>query len=151
MVTSGSFEIAVRSNIMPRTRSRSVRTLQAAHLGIELARQVALEVQDLLEVAPAQIRGESNDLVAIRPSLGKPYHREEILPAETSAILARQLSRQRRDNFVPIPGTCLAENIPPDTVTDLPVEQHEVGIDGLSDPQADGFDESANISRQVTG
>jgi hypothetical protein len=66
------------------------------------------------------------------------------------AVFGRQLSRQRRDNFLTVLRARLAEDIAPDAVPNPPIEQHELGIYGLRDAEAGRFNEPANVGRQLS-
>jgi len=70
-----------------------------AHFRVELTLHFILKVQDFFEVAPADIRGQSCNLLMVWPSLGKTNHVKQVLTAESWAVAGGQLSRQCRDNL----------------------------------------------------
>ena len=86
-------------------------------------------------MTPSEVLAQNRHLRLIWPKLGKSNHVEQVLPAETGPVFVCQLSRQCRDNSFPIFSSNVAENIPSNTQTDLPVEQHQFRIDGLRNPE----------------
>jgi hypothetical protein len=58
-----------------------------AHVGVELSRQLVFQVENFLEMAPAEVLRESRYLRLVRPDLDKPDHMKEVLPAEAGAIV----------------------------------------------------------------
>jgi hypothetical protein len=67
---------------------------------------------------------------------------EEVLAAEASAILSRQLSRQRRDNLITVFRPRIAEDIAPYPAPNLPVEHHEFRVDGSRHPKPSCIDQA---------
>ena len=117
----GTFEHHAANTI---TECADTPPLVSAHLSIEPAGQLVFQVQDFLEMAPAEVLCQNRHLSLLRPGLDESDHMEEVLAAEAGAILSRQLSRQRRDNLNTVFRPGVAEDIAPYPAPNLPVEHH---------------------------
>src|ERR1035441_10504126 len=71
--------------------------------------------------------------------------------SETSSGIGSQLSRQRADNLFAVPGALLAEIVPANPVSDVPVKKYQLSIDGLGSAMARSVDEGSNISDEGAG
>jgi hypothetical protein len=74
---------------------------------------------------------------------------EKVLPAEAGTILSRQLSRQRRDNLVTVFRPGIAKDIAPNPAPNLPVEHHELRIDGSRHTKPSCFDQAPQVGGQI--
>jgi len=137
---------------MLRTRSERADTppLQSAHLGIELAGQLVLEVQDFFEMAPTEVLCQNRHLSLLRSGLDESDHVEKVLAAEAGAIFSRQLSRQRRDNLITVFRPRIAEDIAPYPAPNLPVAHHEFRVDGSRHLKPSCIDQATQVGGQVT-
>jgi hypothetical protein len=141
--------MAVRSKSMPPIFARSVRTLQPAHFGVEVALQRILHREQLDEMAPAQLCRQCLHYPSIGERLGETEHLKEVTTAESPAVLGGQLCRHRRNNLLTVGSAFLAQDLAADAVADCPVEQHHAGVHGLGDLAAAGVDEAAQILQQL--
>ncbi len=80
-----------------------------------------------------------------REGLCKLHHPPQILVREASAKLAHQLSRQCSDNLLSVGCSFVPENIPQDSIPDLPIERSEADVDGCRRLPASLFDQSPNL------
>jgi hypothetical protein len=59
---------------MPPIRARSVRTLQPAHLRVEVTLERVVQGDNLDEVTPAQLLRQRRNKLAVRELLGELHH-----------------------------------------------------------------------------
>src|SRR5262249_28724107 len=76
---------------------------------------------------------------------GNARRRAKGVAREPASVLARQLSRQRRDNPLAVGGTLSAEDVLTDSPTDVPVENDEAGVDRLGDPASGRLDKCPHV------
>ncbi len=74
------------------------------------------------------------DNLLIGINLGELNHPAQVFLSEAESKLGFQSSRQCRDDFGPIFRALFFQDLSPDAVANLPVEQREAGIDSLGDP-----------------
>jgi len=122
-----------------------------AHFRVELTFHFILKVQDFFEVAPADIRGQSCNLLMVWPSLGKTNHVKQVLTAESWAVAGGQLSRQCRDNLFAIFCACLAQNIMTNACSDVPIKKHKFSIHSLGNAALGRVYERPNVLKETGG
>jgi hypothetical protein len=71
--------------------------------------------------------------------------------ADLCTVAPGQLSRQRRDNLVGIPGTGFSQNIPTSTVANLPAERRQPGVHPSIHGPTCRQDELAHLRQQASG
>jgi hypothetical protein len=125
-----------------------VPAFDAAHLGVKVAFERFVEVNDLAEVSPTQLSTQRVDNLGVRENLGEANHVEHICPGEAPTKLNGQLFTQCVDYLLAIFGALVLENVSSDALTNLPVKNHKAGIDSASDALAGGEDKLANVGQQ---
>jgi hypothetical protein len=85
------------------------------------------------------------------PDIDKPDHVEQVRSAETCSVIGSQLSRQRRDNLFAVLDALLAEDVPPNPVSDAPVKKYQLSIDGLGSTIGCTVDDGSNIGDEGAG
>ncbi len=105
--------------------------LDAAHFGVKVALKRVLEINDRLEMGPAQLSQQCGDNLEIGKRLRETDHVAQRLVRVAPAELLFQLSPQCGDNFFPIRGPLFLEDVAADAIADMPVSQYECRIDRL--------------------
>lgn len=121
---------------MPWIFWRRVRTLLRStpgHLGVELALQRILQIDDLDEMGPGQQSRQCLDYLDIIEDLGKTDHVKHIAAAKALPVLRCQPLAHQLDNFRPVLGPVLGWQILADAFSDLPVKHNQLGVHRLSD------------------
>src|SRR5262249_11468692 len=75
--------------------------LAPAHLGVEVALEVILEINDLDKMTPAQLSRQCRDNLPVGEDLGEAEHAGKIGPGKPVAELGSQFVRQCRTNLAP--------------------------------------------------
>ena len=101
-----------------------------AHLGIKVALERIIQVDEGLEVRPAQFSPQRGDNLGIGERFREANHVAQRFLTEASSKLRLQLSLQCGDNFLPIPRTLFLQHFPPDPIADIPVEHGQAGVGG---------------------
>ena len=92
---------------------------------------------------------QRRDNVSVKKNLSKLHHSPEGLFGETLAILGRQLRGQCLDNLLPIVGPFVPKHVLSNPFSDLPIHHHQGRIDRLGRLHASGFDDLADVAKQV--
>src|ERR1039458_8966400 len=112
------------------TQRALVPALDAAHLGIEVALERVVQVDNEREVGPTQLCSQWLHNSGIREDLGKAHHIEEVTPREATAELRLQLCTQRGHYLLPILGPLLLHHVLPDAPPHVPIERGKARIHG---------------------
>jgi hypothetical protein len=94
-----------------------------AHLGVEVALEGIIQVDDPAEMRPTQLSAQCVDNLGIREFLGKPGHVREISRCEPLPELGHQFCTHCVQNLLPVFRPLLFEHILADAVADGPVKQ----------------------------
>src|SRR5271157_2953632 len=81
----------------------------------------------------------------------QPHHPRPIRLRVPPPILRRQLSRQRRDYLLAVPGPFLPEDVLPDTGADVPVEANQGRVDSAGGLLAGGLDQGPEVGQKPVG
>lgn len=122
-----------------------------AHLQVEVALEGIVEVDQGLEVRPAQFSPQCGDNLRIRKGLGKPDKMPQVLGTVPAAVLLRQGVGQSCDDFFPIGCPFLLEEVGVQGVSDLPVKPDQFGIDRDGSPLAGLFNQVADLMEEGIG
>src|SRR5439155_10486599 len=79
------------------------------------------------------------------------HHIKQVAAGKASSELRLQLSRQCRDDLLPILRSLLLQDVLADTLADFPVEQGQARVEGGGDPGAGVGNETANVAQQSNG
>ena len=119
-----------------------------AHLGVEVALEGIIQVNDPAEMGPTQFCTQCVQNSSVRKHLSKASHIGQIALGEAVSEFSRQLSTQCVENLLPIFCPLLLQDVRTDAVADGPIEQHERGIHGAGDLFAGTEDELAQVGHQ---
>jgi hypothetical protein len=89
-----------------------------------------VEVDQGLEMRPAQLSPQRGDSLLVGKCLREPHHVTQVLGGEAAPEVCRQLSRQRGDDLLAVAGAFAAEDLAMDPLTHLPVQPGQLGVDG---------------------
>lgn len=106
---------------------------QPAHLRIEIPLEWVVEVDDAPQMGPAQLCTQCVHNLHVWKHLSESHHVEQVSFREPTAKLAGQLCTQCGHNLLAVARPLLFQNVCPDALADLPVEQHQGGVDALRD------------------
>jgi hypothetical protein len=87
----------------------------------------------------------------IRECFSELHHSTEVFVFEPPAKLAHQLSRQRGDNLLSVGCSFVPQDLPQDSVTNLPIERSESDIDGCRRPSASIFNQNPGLVQEISG
>ena len=125
--------------------------LDAAHLGVEVSFQRVVDVDDLLEVSPAQFSPQCGDNLLIREYLGESEHVPQAFLGEAAAALRGQLSPQRGTICLAVFGPLLVEDILAYPLANVPVQADQPGVDRPCDLLAGRFDQGSDVAQEPIG
>src|SRR5216117_875062 len=75
------------------------------------------------QIQPSQLSSQRLDNFEVWENLGEPHHIKQVAAGKASSELRLQLSRQCRDDLLPILRSLLLQDVLADTLADFPVEQ----------------------------
>src|SRR4030065_1624271 len=127
---------------------RRVRTLQPAHLRIEVTLERLFERDQSDKVRPAQLSYQRYDNLFNRGYLGELNHASQVLLGKPTSIFRFQLSRQCGDNFRPVISPLPLQYFLVDAATDAPVERGQGGVHRRGGSDTGRADHAPNVADQ---
>lgn len=115
------------------------------HLQVEVALERVFEVDQGLEMRPAQLSPRCGDNVFCREGFGKAHHVVQVLAREASIVVGFQLSRQCGDNLLAISGPLPFQHLSADALANVPVQHRQGAVDGFARCEA----EAADVTQQL--
>jgi len=100
-------------------------------------------------MAPAQLSSKRGDNPGVGKHFGKTYHRGQIPLRKATTEFRCQFCRHCLQNLVSIDCPLLLEDIPADTLADMPIEQGQLGIDSPCYILSGIDDQLAQIDKQL--
>ena len=98
----------------------AAKPFQPAKLNVEIAFQWIVEIDQGLEVGPAQLSPQCGDFFLVRKCFGKTEHVAEILGRKSASVASGQLFRQGEDDLFAIVGALAVEDVTVNALADLP-------------------------------
>ena len=123
-------------------------TFEAAHLGVEVARERILDRYQQGEVRPPQLSQQCCDNWPFGKHLGELHHPAEVLLAKTAAVLCFEPPSRGRDEPRAIVGATALQDLGPDAGAELPVQRGQRGVRGNRDVSPRGLDHVAEVAHE---
>jgi hypothetical protein len=95
----------------------------AAHFRVKFTLEWLFQVDDLAKMSPTQLSTQCVHNLLVWKNLGETHHVEEVRPAKSVSKLNGQLSTQCVDYLFAVIGALCLEDVRPNSLPDLPIEQ----------------------------